>query len=464
MNLKQITVYAGSALILASIFGCASMKEPPSSQEMVKLSLSEQTEIAERWKNSLTKVDRVENGWIRSFKDPALEALIDEVIQNNLSLQVVSANLTAASNMAVQAGALLAPAVSVGAGGGASQRGNLDTRTAGASLNVKWEADVWGKLSSSAAAAEEAFRATEADYDFARQSLAAQTAKAWFFSIELYLQKSLAEEAVQVYEHYVQIVSQQHDVGKAQPQDLNLVRADKASAEERLRQAQGAYEQGVRSLEVMLGRYPSADLEVARKFVPVPPAIPVGVPSGLLERRPDITAAERRVASAFHRIQAAKAAKLPSIGLTASGGRTSSELISLVGAQKNFFSVGANLLAPIDIGGGLEAQVQIETAGQEAALAAYGQTALRAFAEVETGLSNELLLVQRQTFLQSVLFENMTALKISKLKYEVGQIDLLSVLQMQLRVLNARIALIHIQNVRLAQRVDLHLALGGSFE
>ena len=247
-------------------------------------------------------------------------------------------------------------------------------------------------------------------------------------------------------------------------QDVYLAKADLASAEERQRQAKGAFEQSVRSIEVILGRYPSAELEVSREFAEILVPIPVGIPSELLERRPDINAAERQVAAAFQRVKSSKAAKLPTIALTASGGRSSNELISLIGANKGFFSLGANLLAPIDVGGGLEAQVKIETAQQKAALANYGQVALMAFSETETGISNETLLDQRKKLLAIAVKQNRKALRVAKTQYEFGQVDFLSVLQMQARLLGSRIELIRIKNAKLAQRVDLHLALGGSFE
>ncbi|MDH3857691.1 MAG: TolC family protein, partial [Gammaproteobacteria bacterium] len=207
----------------------------------------------------------------------------------------------------------------------------------------------------------------------------------------------------------------------------------------------------------------SAELEVAREFVPTPPGIPVGIPAQLLERRPDLIAAERRVAAAFQRIESARAAKLPGVALTASGGSSSNELLDLIGVSSNFFSLGANFVAPLDLGGGLEAQVEIETAQQQAALANYGGTALRAFNEVESGLTNEQLLLEREAFLAAAVKNNSNALDAAKTQYDAGAIDFLSVLQMQARTLNSRISLIRLKNARLAQRVDLHLALGGNF-
>ena len=126
--------------------------------------------------------------------------------------------------------------------------------------------------------------------------------------------------------------------------------------------------------------------------------------------------------------------------------------------------MGANFLAPIYTGGALQAQVEIETAQQEEALAAYGMTALKAFAEVEEGLANETLLREQQDYLEVALAEATEALRIAQDQFDVGRVDLLSVLQQQGQVVAARVQLLNVRDQRLQQRVDLHLALGGSFD
>jgi NodT family efflux transporter outer membrane factor (OMF) lipoprotein len=477
MQLTKNFIYliAGSLLMSA----CATQEPTPTQPELVEQALPETTVVAPEFKTVVPKEPdtpsaesrwtgaisgKVTDGWLSTFNDEKLETLVVEALKNNRSLAAAAANLEAAEGLAKQAGARLAPAVNIGGGGQSTMRKGSTSNLAGVALNVNWELDIWGKLRAAASAAEESYKASEADFKFGRQSLVAQMAKSWFLATETYLQEKLAEEAVAIYRRMLEIVNTRLELGEAQPQDVYLAKADLASAEERQRQAQGAFEQSVRSIEVLLGRYPSAELDVSREFTEILVPVPVGIPSELLERRPDIIAAERRVAAAFQRVKSAKAAKLPTIALTTSGGRSSNELINLIGANKGFFSLGANLLAPIDVGGGLEAQVNIETAQQKAALANYGQTALMAFSEVETGISNETLLNQRQELLAIAVKQNRKALQVAKTQYEFGEVDFLSVLQMQARLLGSRIELIRIKNAKLAQRVDLHLALGGSFE
>ncbi len=462
--MRYIEKYLISCGIVLLVTACASPDSlpPPTHEDVVQEALPETTEIAVTW-GEFTTEGSVQDGWIGTFNDQKLVQIVDEVLKNNRDIAVAAANVEVAAGLATQAGAQLAPAVAVGGGAQTANRGGTDTNVAGAALNVEWELDIWGKLGSEAAAATESFRASQANFEFARLSLAAQAAKAWFMATEVNLQKLLSEESVMIHTQIREIVGKRVEAGAAQPQDVYLAKADLSAAEDRNRQAIGAFEQSVRSLEVLLGRYPAAELEVPSEYVPVPPPIPVGIPSEVLERRPDVIAAEREVAAAYNRVEAAKAAKLPSITLTASGGRSSDELLDIVGLGGNFFSLGANFVAPLDIGGGLQAQVEIETAQQEAALAAYGGLALRVFSEVESGLRNETLLLEREVFLTSAVENNSEAMKAAQIQYEVGAVDFLSVLQMQTRVLNSRIELVRIKNARLAQRIDLHLALGGDF-
>ena len=202
-------------------------------------------------------------------------------------------------------------------------------------------------------------------------------------------------------------------------------------------------QQIVRGLEVVLGRYPAAELALAPSLPPLPAPVPDGLPSELLERRPDLVAAERRVAAAFHAIQSAKAARLPRFALTAVGGRSTERAASVSSASAaGFWKAGLELFAPIFTGGALEAQVRVATAEQEAALALFGQAALRAFSEVESSLGSEQLLADQQRYLEAVLAQDTEALRLGRLRYQTGATDLLHVLDMQAKVLDSQFELV----------------------
>jgi multidrug efflux system outer membrane protein len=251
-------------------------------------------------------------------------------------------------------------------------------------------------------------------------------------------------------------VTTKERVGQVTMQGVYLTGADLSAAEESVQQATAARDSILRGLEVLLGRYPGADIETASEQLPLPPAIPVGVPSDLISRRPDLQAAEARVRAAFFLTEEARLAKLPSFDLSVSAGYTS--LADFIG------SLSAGIIAPLYTGGALEGQLEIATADQMAAIAVYGQAVLTAFLEVENALANERIFTRRLALLEEIVDDNQRAYQLAVKQYEVGRIEVLNVLQIQARVLAARSALIRIQNERLATRIDLHLALGGSFE
>jgi len=189
------------------------------------------------------------------------------------------------------------------------------------------------------------------------------------------------------------------------------------------------------------------------------------MPLEMLERRPDLIAAERRVAAAFNRVGEAKAAQLPRLNLNANIAGISSDILQL---QDDFDNptggVGANLLAPIYQGGALTTQVEIKTLEQKEATADYARMALRAISDVENTLAAGATLAERNQILQRTVADNQRALELTQTRFRVGQSDLRTVRQQELEVYAARLALLRVQSEQLAQRVNLHLALGGSFE
>jgi outer membrane protein TolC len=196
----------------------------------------------------------------------------------------------------------------------------------------------------------------------------------------------------------------------------------------------------------------------------VPRDIPAGLPSELLERRPDVVAAERRVAVAFNRVGEAKAARLPIISLTAGVSSISSDLFVLQDHSNPVWSLGGNLLAPIYRGGALKTQVEIRTAEQKQAIAEYAVVGLRAFGEVEGALSAEIAAREREQILTQTLADSQQALSVVQTQFKVGSTDLRFVEQRQLALVATRSALIRVQAEQRVQRVNLHLALGGNFE
>jgi NodT family efflux transporter outer membrane factor (OMF) lipoprotein len=330
-------------------------------------------------------------------------------------------------------------------------------------VSASWELDLWGRVRYGKAAALAQYDSARLDFEYGRQSLAALVAKSWFLATEARLQRDNAANMVTTSEQLLKVARERRRVGVGNEYDVAVAEASLGNQRDMLKQLELAYQQAVRALEVLLGRYPAAVLEASDRLAPMPPPVPTGLPSELLERRPDVVAAERRVAAAFNRVGESKAARLPKISLTAGVSSISSELFVLQDRDNPVWSLGANLLAPIYQGGALKAQVEIRTAEQRQALAEYARAGLNAFNDVESALATEFSLRERESILMRAVVDNQRALELANESYRVGAVDLRSVSQQQLALSAAQTALVRVQSEARVQRVNLYLALGGNF-
>jgi NodT family efflux transporter outer membrane factor (OMF) lipoprotein len=312
-------------------------------------------------------------------------------------------------------------------------------------------------------AAQLQYLSAELDATYALQSLAALVAKSWFLATEARLQKSAAEDVARSAERLVSLTQDRLRVGRGDEYDVTLAQANLQTFRDTVRQLDFSYRQALRALETLIGRYPAAAIDVPPQLAAKPGPVPVGMPSELLERRPDVVAAERRVAAAFQRVEEAKAARLPRISLTAAVTSISSELFVLKDQDSPVWSAGGGLVAPLFTGGALQSQVEIRTAEQKQAVAEYGRVGARAFGEVESALSSGFALDERVAILTKAVAENERALELANVRYRVGSGDLRAVQQQQIALYGARTALIRVRSEQLVQRVNLHVALGGGW-
>jgi NodT family efflux transporter outer membrane factor (OMF) lipoprotein len=454
--------FTAGSLCLSMALGACAVKQPPPPDASLGSILPPTTVVPAAWRASGGLPAVVNTDWVRTFSDPQLDALVDEALQNNLDLRAAGARVELAYALVTQARSLLFPQLTIYASTGVVGRDTTHERN-GLAGEISWELDLWGRVRAQTASAAAASDAAEADLLYARQSLAAIVATLWYQTIAADRLRRTAEEASMVYDEQLRLVGTKRRIGHGTDQEIALTSADLNRARHRERLYATSLQQTVRGLEVVVGRYPAAELAIAADLPAVPPPIPAGLPSELLARRPDLVAAERRVAAAFHSIQVAETARLPRIVLTAAGGRSTSDLLRLAGVGAGFWKAGIDLMAPIFTGGNIDAEIRAATAEQEAALALFGQTALRAFSEVESALAGEGLLDDQQRYLEAVLKQDTEALRLGRVRYRVGSTDLLDVLQLQSRQLNTQFELIGVRNDRLANRVALHLALGGGF-
>ena len=457
MRLDRIFV-AGCALVAV---GCA-LNPPPAVTDIRSQALPN-TSVPPLWSASGGASAATVDGWLASFNDATLDALVREAIAYNSDLRVAAARVETAAGYVRLSGATLYPQVNAIAHGGGKMGGDSSGLQA-FGVSASWELDLWGRVRASQEGAKLTYAATEQDAAYAHQSIAAQTAKAWFLATEAQLQLAIAKDTALATERLVGLARDRQRIGKGDEYDVAQGLANLDTLRDTVVQLEVARTQALRALETLIGRYPAAALKVPAQFDTMPPPVPVGLPSELLERRPDVIAAERRVASAFYGVEEAKAARLPRISLTATLTSISSELFVLKEHTNPTAGLGGTLLAPIFLGGALQSQVDIRTAEQAQAIAEYGRIGTRAFGEVENALSAGFALDERATILARVIAENERALELAQVRYRVGSGDLRAVNQQQLALLGARSAQIKVEAERRVQRVNLHLALGGSFE
>jgi outer membrane protein, multidrug efflux system len=494
-------------LFAAVLAGCASVP-PPAPPELP-------VEVPEGWIADPAAVSPAppDDDWWRALGGERLAALVAEALAGNRDLAAAAARVEAAAAQARIAGAPLWPQAD-GSFNASRRRQNFlgfpipggeervlsnTTTSLQAALDVSWELDLWGRLRAAEGAAVANAQAVRADLAAARLSLAGQTAKAWFGVLEASEQAALARATVDNRRGTERRLRRRWESGLAEALDLRLAMASRASAEALLAQRESQLEAARRRLELLLGRYPDGDLATGgpradgpraidpAALPPLPPGaaagtppapervpapltaagtvepVPAGLPAELLVRRPDLLAAERRLAAAGLSVDEARAARLPAIRLTGSAGRSSQELEDLLDSDFTVWSLAANLLQPIFQGGRLAAAVDLAEARRREALAGWVSAALAAFADVEQALAAEGWLAARLAALEEATEQSLEARELSEQRYLAGLTPYLSVLESQRQALAAESELLAARRARLDTRVDLHLALGGGF-
>lgn len=449
-----------AVIVAAGFAGCA-LKSPPERAEIAKDALPN-LQAPAAWAAEGGAAAAVGDRWLASFNDPQLEALVEEALAYNPDLRIAAARVEQAAGYVQVAGATLYPQLNLLARGGGKMSGD-SSGLQGVGVFLNWELDLWGRIRSGQAATQDQYASATLDTEYARQSIAALVAKSWFLATEARLQKAIAEKMAAAAARQLGFARDRLRVGNGDEYDVTLAQASLATYRDSVASLDLAYRQALRALEALAGRYPAAAVGVPAQLASMPGPVPVGLPSELLERRPDVVAAERRVAAAFYRVEEAKAARLPRISLTGAVTSISSELFVLQQQDNPVWSVGASLMQPIFLGGQLQAQVEIRTAEQKQAVAEYGRVGARAFGEVENALSSEFALDARETLLTQAVADNARALELANIRYRVGSGDLRAVQQQSIALDAARTALLRVQSERLVQRVNLYLALGGSF-
>ncbi|HEV7802005.1 MAG TPA: efflux transporter outer membrane subunit [Burkholderiales bacterium] len=421
------------------------------------------------WKPAEPRDHELKGKWWEIYGDPSLNALEEQVQVSNQTLAQAEARYRQSRALVAQARAAYFPLVDLSASTGRSRAGSTSGTSRGAvnshsiGLDASWEPDLWGRIRRTVEANVASAQASAADMESVRLSLHADLAQNYFALRAIDAQQRLLEDSVRAFEASLKLTQNRYDSGVAARSDV--VQAD---AQLRATQAQ-AIDVGVQraqlehAIAVLVGKAPS---ELSLPRVPldaVPPPIPVGLPSALLERRPDIAGAERRVAAANAQIGVAQAAYFPALTLSASGGFQSAAIGQLLTTPARFWSLGLDLAQTIFDAGARRARTAQAVAFYDEAAAAYRQTVLTGFQEVEDNLAALRILEQESAVQAEALKGARLSVELTLNQYKSGIVSYLNVLTAQTTALINERTAVDIANRRLAASVLLVRALGGGW-
>jgi outer membrane protein, multidrug efflux system len=445
-------------LLLIGVSGC---KAPP-----VRHAEDAGAEIPSHWTGANGSSQPTQEQWVESFGDPQLSSLIHSGLADNYDLKAAATRLNAAIAQSQIDGSGLFPQISF-----IADNQQVKVREAGfgsariavfdALFSLSWELDVWGRIRDVRQAALVESSAVASDLNGARLSLAARIAQSYFDLAEARLQSAVAEQSVKDRRTIVQLVRGRFARGITNALDVRLALTDLATAEAELGEARNQIQLVNRRLEVLLGRYPAGGLTEASALPEPPSGLPAGIPSELLARRPDLVAAFDRLLAADSRAQSVRKLLLPRIVLTAAGGTRSTALTDLVDPRSLAWNVVIGMMQPLFTGGRIRGEIQLNEARAEEALNLYKSTALNAFREVEQVLAADEWLREQEKALRHAVEQTEASRKLAVYSYQLGMIEILTLLDSYRSTLNAQSAHISVRRQLLNNRVNLYLALGG---
>ncbi len=448
--------YSASAIaILAS--GCASIGGGDIAADYTLAT----TSIPNEWAVTLPS-PASQSDWTAQFDSDVMNGLITEAIQANPSLLAARARASAtyATSRAARGDRL--PDLSASSTLGRVGLGQTESDTASISLTTSWEVDLWGQVSKRIAASDEDFNASQADLDDLRLSIAGRTANAWISLSNSRAQLTLAEDELAARKRARELTERRVGTGLATTLDVRLARSAEASAESSIARAQLDVSDSARALEVLLGRYPAAEINAPETPPTLGPMADANIsPMDLLARRPDVAASEARMAAAGLRADLARIAMRPSLSLSASGTIETTEIGDLLDVDQLAGRVLANIASPIFNGGKLANQAKSARLNAEAAAANYASVVLAAWQEVEGARSADLSLEQQEYALQIAMEEAQAAEVIAERQYQQGLISIFDLINAQTRRISAKSQLIAARASRGINRINYHLALGG---
>lgn len=409
--------------------------------------------------------------WWDVFEDPALQHLVERSLENNLDLQIALHRSEQARQQVTATRSALLPQLGYG---GSAQRSRYpttlltDSRTRFdrffAGLNAAWEIDLWGRIRRATQAARADMLASEANQRGVIVSLVSQVAMLYFQLVELDAELRIALEARDAFADTLELFSRRYELGVSSKLAVARAAAAHADAEAWIPAIQLDLESVENQLSVLQGKLPGPIPRGVRLREQHLPIVPPGLPSQLLERRPDVQQAEQNVIAANAEIGVAIGNFLPRIGLSAFWGGASQDLSNLTKGSANIWNLAGEIAGPLFQGGFLFSQYKAQQAAWEEARVRYEQTALVAFAEVSDALTARQRLAEQRRAQQDRSEQLQLAVDLSLARYKQGLADYFEVLEAQQDLYPALMNLAQTRYEELASVIELYRALGGGWE
>ncbi|MFC4993445.1 efflux transporter outer membrane subunit [Rubritalea tangerina] len=436
------------------------MDRPAALSPNAKATLS----IPARYDSTPPPVPQVSSSLSSLFADPQLTRYINKAIKNNPDLKASAARLEEAGYNTRKSQAGLSPTLDANLGASTNRNnptgfGAVTSENYTASLDARWEVDVWGRIRSGISASTSDQAAATADFASARQSIAAQTAQAYFDLLRTSSLLQLSEERLTSFKKTLDLVNRRFEAGTSDLGALDLARTDIENTRSQVAQRKDERDKAARRLAILIGEYPTNNRS-ATQWPQLSRSVPANLPSTLLMQRPDIDAAYQRIRAADARVDVAHKDLYPRFNLTASYGQQSSVLKDLAESNFNAWSLLANMSAPLIDGGARRAEVGAANARAKRSLADYQSTVLNAFQEVENALGSETYLRQQYSATSKALAAAESAESRGLRSYNNGLINILDLLEVQRRTFATEESLINIRALRYQNRVSLALSLG----
>ncbi len=423
------------------------------------------------WKLAEPAVSMPKQWWL-VFEDEPLNGLEEQALSANQELKIAMARVDQARALARLEKANLLPRADINPSTTRAERSNSSFGGSGSflqtthelPLDLSYEVDLWGKVRRSFEAVRAEAAASESAYQSVLLTLTAEVARTYFDLRELDAEYRVLAETLVLRGNVLDIVEQRFDAGLVSELDLVRAKTEMAAAETVLVDVRRRRAELENALAVLCGENPSSFSLAVAEFEVTAPHVPAGIPSTLLERRPDVAEAERQVMAANARIGVAKTAFFPVLRLTGSAGFQSPELEDLLNTDSVVWSLGPSLQIPIFTGGRGKSNLEAAEAVWTQTVAAYRQQVLLAFRDVEDALVNIAYRQAQQKTQARVVSGAQESAAISQERYKQGLIDYIEVVDAERLRLNAELDAVRFQNQQLKATVLLIKALGGQWD